>query len=127
MKKYSALVLMVSFLLAMACSGSDTYRGEWKAKDGEGNKYEITFHENSIDVRDSTGENTKFEYSQNSVGIKNSIKTYGIKLGDGRMYQIHFPIANDDSKAIIRDENENPLYIISRTQYLNAEDIYKLK
>ncbi|MCZ4245404.1 hypothetical protein [Pedobacter punctiformis] len=127
MKKISALLLGIYSVLLIACSGSDTYRGSWKATDFKGAKFEISFDAKSFTVKDSTGKNIKFDYTQNSVKIANSIKTYGIKLGDGRGYQINFPKNNDESLALIIDQNGSPIYTISRKAYLKYEDIYKLE
>lgn len=94
--------------------------------DLSGNKFDIVFDVKSFSVKDSSGTSKTYEYTQNSVNIKNSIKTYGIQLKDGRAYQVHFPNRNDDSIALIRDENAQPLFIISRKSYLSYGDMYKL-
>ena len=124
---------MRSFLLGIisiflySCSGSDTYRGLWKATDSKGEKLEITFDAKSFSVKDSTGKASSFAYTQNSVSIENSVETYGIELKDGRGYFINFPFADDESKGIIKDAGGNPVYTIGRGAYLRYEDIYKLK
>lgn len=121
--KLSAMLLV----LLTACSGSDTYRGKWKALDAGGNKYEITFAANTFSVADSTGKTTDFKYTQNSVHIQNSAATYGINLDDGRAYQINFPNNKDESVGLIKDGNGAPIYTISKNDYVKYEDIYKLK
>ena len=122
-------ILSLVFLLAIlaSCSGSDTYRGLWKATDSGGNKFEITFNAKDFDIKDSAGKSEKYEYTQNSVKISNSVKTYGIKIADGRLYRIHFPKSNDDNVGVILDGNGNALYAISRKNYITQEDIYKLQ
>ncbi len=127
MKKSSVLLVGIFAILLIGCSGSDTYRGSWKATDSQGAKLEIFFEAKIFTIKDSIGESKKFDYTQNSVQSENSVETYGIKLGDGRGYQINFPNANDESLGIIKDENGNPIYTISRKDYIKYEDIFKLK
>jgi hypothetical protein len=126
MKKYNYLMVAMLSILLSACGGSETYRGKWKATDANGAQLEITFQENSFSIK-SDGDSSSFSYSQNSVKIENSVETYGIKLDDGRGYQIHFPIANDESRGVMNDANGDLLYTISREDYINSEEIYKLK
>lgn len=118
---FSVLVLLGS------CSGSDVYQGNWKATDADGEKYEINFEPQSFSIKDKTGKSDKFDYTQNSVKIENDVKTYGIQVSDGRTYCIFFPIANDTSKAVILLHNNQPLYTISRTSYIQYKELYKLK
>lgn len=127
MKKiiYTLSTVILTVLLFANCSGSDVYQGEWKAMDTAGNKYEIIFDANSFIVKTANGETSTHSYSQNSFKNSNSIKTYGIKLGDGRSYSIHFPIPKDNSKAIILSKDK-VLYTMCRTEYISSEDIYKL-
>lgn len=127
MKKISTALLGILAFLLVGCEGSDTYRGKWKATDASKAKFELVFDAESITVKDSLGKKETFEYSQNSVNINNSVETYGIKLADGRGYQIHFPIADDESTGFISDEAGNPIYTISRTKFMTNEDVYKLK
>ena len=127
MKKVSIFSLLLVIITMISCSGSDTYRGSWKALDVEGNKFEIIFDAKSFVIKDSLGKSTKFEYTQNSVKTENFVETYGIKLSDGRGYQINFPNSKDESIGLIFDENGNGLYTISRKDYIKYEDIYKLK
>jgi len=123
--KIFSLVLLIATLIS--CSGSDTYRGLWKATDSSGNKFEITFDAKSFVIKDSLGKSDKYEYTQNSVKTENFVETYGIKLSDGRGYEINFPNSKDESIGLIFDENGNGLYTISRKDYIKYQDIYKLK
>jgi hypothetical protein len=125
MKKINIALLGILTLILVACSGSDTYRGSWKATDVNGEKFELFFSAKDFTVRNSSGKKEKFEYSQNSVKIENSVSTYGIQLADGRGYQINFPKSDDESMGLIKDENGTPLYVISRKNYLKYEDIFK--
>lgn len=126
MKKISIALLGILAVILVACSGSDTYRGSWKATDAKGEKFEVFFNAKDFTVRNSSGKKEKFEYSQNSVQINNSVSTYGIQLADGRSYQIHFPKSDDESMGLIKDENGTPMYVISRKGYLKYDDIFKL-
>lgn len=127
MKKITITLLGITALLFTACEGSDTYRGKWKATDNNGAKFEINFDAENFTIKDSLGKKTTFDYSQNSVNINNSVETYGIKLGDGRGYNIHFPIAEDESVGFISDETGSQTYIISRTKFMTQQDVYKLQ
>lgn len=126
MKKISVALLGILAVVLVACSGSDTYRGSWKATDAKGEKFELFFNAKDFTVRSSSGKKEKFEYSQNSVQIENSVSTYGIQLADGRNYLINFPKSDDESMGLISDGNGIPLYVISRKGYLKYEDIFKL-
>lgn len=119
-----ALIFTVFFLIS--CSGSDVYQGAWKATDAQGSKFEITFEPKSFTVKDAAGTAHQFSYTQNSVKIENSVKTYGITLSDGRVYSIFFPIAGNQSKGIITFQNNAPAYTISRTDYIQYSDLFKL-
>lgn len=92
--------LFILSVIIAACSGSDVYQGEWKAKDDSNNEYTIFFEPKNITITDSKGEvvlNSK--YTQHSVNNTNGIKTYGIKLSDGSEYAVHFPIKNNTRTA----------------------------
>lgn len=126
-KKIKIFSLLIIIATLISCSGSDTYRGLWKATDTNGNKFEINFEAKSFVIKDSLGKSNKYEYTQNSVKTENFVETYGIKLSDGRGYQINFPNSKDESIGLIFDENGNGLYTISRKDYIKYQDIYKLK
>ena len=125
MKKITILCFFVALLFA-ACSGSDSYRGKWKATDMQGNPISILFDEKSFSVTESSGKKSKFEYTQNSVNYNNGRQSYGIRLDDGRGFQIVFPDSDDETIGLITDENGAPMFVISRKAYLKYEDVYKL-
>ena len=116
MNKIYVLLLGLAFV---GCSGSDTYRGNWKGMTANGEKVDIVFEAKKMTLSDGSNKNATYDYSQYSVSISNSIETYGIKLDDGRGYQINFPIANDESIGLIKDENNNVLYSNSQKEYIN--------
>jgi hypothetical protein len=126
MEKATIFLLALGIFILCGCSGSDTYRGEWKATDSNGGKFTISFAAKDFSVKDEAGKTSNYKYSQNSISIQNSVETYGIKLDDGRSYIINFPIANDESKGIIKDAGNNPIYAISRNGYITYDDLYKL-
>lgn len=127
MKKLPIQLLALLFLLIMGCSGSDTYRGSWKALDAEGHQFEIVFDAKRFIVKDNEGKTKEYKYSQNSVSINNSVETYGINLSDGSHYKISFPIAKDESMGLITDLNGNALYTIGRSKFVQYNDLVKLK
>lgn len=121
MKK--TLCYLFVLLCLCSCSGSDTYRGAWKATNANGVKFELTFEAKKLSIKDSSGKVKEYEYVQNSVSIKNSIETYGIHLRNGQNYLIHFPLPDDESKAVITDESDNPMYTIGKEQYVGLADL----
>lgn len=127
MRKTINFLLGLVLISLYSCSGSDTYRGLWKAINERGEKFEINFDAKNFTVKDSSGEVKTYTYTQNSVSIKNSVETYGIKVSDGKDYVISFPVANDETKGAILEATGRPLYIIGRSNYINYEDVYGLK
>lgn len=127
MRKASNFLLALLLISLYSCSGSDTYRGAWKALNVKGQKLEINFDAKKVTIKDSAGQIKSYEYKQNSVSIQNSVETYGIQVSDGKTYSINFPIADDETKGVIKDAAGTPLYIIGRSGYVQYEEIYGLK
>ena len=127
MKKLTNFLLTLVLISLYSCSGSDTYRGLWKALDERGQKFDINFDAKSFTVKDSTGKTETYKYKQNSVSIQNSVETYGIQVSDGKSYQINFPVADDETMGVIKDASGRPLYIIGRSRYVQYDEIYGLK
>ncbi len=127
MRKSINFLLGLVLISLYSCSGSDTYRGVWKAINEKGEKFDINFDAKKLTITDSTGQVKTYEYKQNSVSIKNAVETYGIQVSDGKSYQINFPIANDETRGVIKDAAGRPLYIIGRSGYVQYEEIYGLK
>lgn len=126
MKKVKYILVLLAVVFLAACSGSDTYRGDWKATNAEGEQYSLTFQAKSFTVTNVDGEVTNYNYTQNSVSIENSVETYGLNLEDGRKYQLNFPLANDESVGVLLDSNGKVLYAIGRNDYITYDDIYSL-
>ena len=126
MKRIGFFFAGLLLTIFVGCSGSKTYRGTWKAIDANGQKCEIIFDATTFTIKDSTGGTKHYDYTQNSVAINNSVSTYGIKLQDGRGYQINFPNSSNETVGLIKDENGGLIYTISRTDYVKYDDIYKL-
>jgi len=127
MKKIKLTLLGLIAIILVSCSGSDVYRGAWKATDSQGAKYELNFDAKVFSVTDSSGEIESFNYTQNSVNIKNSVSTYGIQLSDGRVFQITFPIPSNQNKGLMKDENGVPVFAIGRNDYIAYDELYNLK
>ena len=127
MRKAINILLILVLISLYGCSGSDTYRGLWKAINEKGEKFDINFEAKSFSIKNSAGETKSYTYKQNSVSIKNSVEAYGIKVSDGKSYLIHFPVANDESKGAIQDATGRPLYLIGRSGYVTYEEVYGLK
>jgi hypothetical protein len=124
MKKIFLLIFSTLILLT-SCEGSDSYQGKWKAINSKGEKFEIFFYPKSFSIKDSLGKSQEYNYTQNSIKSENSIKSYGILLEDGRRYLIYFPL-KDESIGLIKDENGEQMFTISRNKHITYEDIYKL-
>jgi hypothetical protein len=118
--------LLTLVLLFASCSGSDVYRGDWKATNMEGAHADIHFEEKSMWITHADGKKSEYEYTQNEVKNENGVRTFGIKLGDGRKLQMYFPLTEDSSKGLILDANNHVLYTISRDTYLLYNDLYAL-
>ncbi len=124
MKNLFHLVLMSMALIMAACSGSETYQGDWKAMAPDGVKADLHFDAKTFTETDSAGVSTSFQYSQNSVNIANGVKSFGIQLKEGGAYRIVFPISGDVTKGVITTEVGNVLYTICRTGYVTYEEVY---
>ncbi len=111
-------------LIIVSCSGSDFYQGKWFAIDSNGDQYEITFKEKELVVTDTSSVETSYEYSQNAVSNNNGVRTYGIKLKDGRYLSIVFPYPKDSSIGVIKNDNDDILYILGRNDYVSYDDLY---
>jgi len=126
MRNIVTTLLLIILAAFSSCSGSETYLGAWKGTDANGDKYQFDFKPKNFSVIREDGDSLNFEYTQNSIKIKNSVKTYGITLKDGRVYNIYFPVAKDESKCLMTLENGTPVYTLSRTSYLSQNEIYNL-
>ena len=126
MKTLFSLLAFGALLILASCSGSETYRGDWKATDPKGNQYEINFQEKSFSIQQGTGEKTQYDYTQNEVQNDNGVMSYGIKLGDGRKLQVRFPFDADQTKGFILDANDHVMYTIARERYMRYEEVYQL-
>ncbi|GAB3721579.1 hypothetical protein GCM10028861_21960 [Flavobacterium koreense] len=108
-----------------ACGGSESYQGKWKALDTKGNKFEITFTENKLLIKDSLGELSTYNYVQHSAGhigsSNNFTDSFEIQLNNGLDYQIFFPM-DDQNVGVIKHNGEN-IYSISKKEYLSIDKI----
>ena len=128
MRLLFAFVFLLGFF---SCEGSYTYRGNWNATDKYGKKIKIVFTKNNFNIyKDNTLKSfyyTQWQYFEEESyknRSRNHLITYGIKLSDGRSFQIYFPIGYDKTKGAILDENGKVIYLIGRNKYLcyNEED-----
>ena len=122
----NAVVLLVAFVfILLGCSGSDTYRGAWKATDIHGQKFELNFDAKTFSIKDSAGKTTNYKYSQNSIAIEGSSAKYRISVDGGRQFYVTFPNKNDETRGLIKDFDGNPIYAIGRSEYIKYEDMLK--
>lgn len=121
------LLLACLFLsLLCACSGSEAYRGAWKATTPDGGHASLFFEAKKLRVTAPDGKLSEYDYRQNKVKISNTERSYGIQLGDGRGYTILFPVPKQDDVGLVLDDRSGLLYVISRKDYLQYEDLNKL-
>lgn len=126
MKKLIYLFSLLTIFIVTACSGSDTYRGDWKAMDGDGKKYDLHFDAKTFTWTPIGGEKETHDYTQNSVNISNGVETYGIKVDGGKGFQIQFPLPDDETKGAVIDANGKVLYTIGRKDYVQYDELYNL-
>ena len=126
MKRIIPATFILFCIILTSCSGSDVYQGTWKALDGEEKQFEITFRPKEMAIKEVDGESEKQGYSQNSVSIRNSTRTYGIQLDNGMSYSVVFPIPGNVEKGAITDQNGQILFIIGKSKYYSYKDVYGL-
>lgn len=117
----------VVITLLTACKGSDTYRGDWKALNSEGAKFDLLFEENTLTVTDSAGKVEKFEYKQNSINLSNHVETYGISITDQGSFKIVFPSKAGENKGYIATTDDRLVFSIAKGQYLTYEQVHHSK
>lgn len=122
----AVLSVLVSALMLGACSGSEAYRGEWKATAADGSKAEITFSEKSFTVKAENGGQTVYEYTQNQYQYQNGRTNYGINIKNGASLQIVFPFQNNTERAAIVAPDDSILYTLGRNAYIPTEQFWQL-
>lgn len=125
--KTSALLpaLTVSLLLS-ACSGSEAYRGEWKAMAPDGSKAEISFAEKSFTVKDGKGAQTVYEYTQNEYQYENGRTSYGIDIKNSSEMLIIFPFKGNETRAAMTAPDNTLIYTLDRNNYVPVQEFWKL-
>jgi hypothetical protein len=128
MKKIKLIFTLFLISLLYSCGGSESYQGKWKALDLKGNRYEITFTDNKVSLKDSSGKVTTHSYFQTSMGhvgsSNNFTDTFEIRLNNGIKYQIFFP-KEEQNCGLIR--YGSGIFSISRKGYLTVDEINKSK
>lgn len=123
MKKLACFIITIVNLVS--CEASDSLKGNWKALDSNGKKFEIKIVSNMLSIKDSIGQIKTYKFRQTGIKYENSLYTYPITLDDGRGYQIYFP-KEDESVGLIKDENGKQMFTIGKNEYIRYDDIYKL-
>ncbi|RXR32970.1 hypothetical protein EQG68_05620 [Flavobacterium piscinae] len=130
MEKIKLVLVNCLLLLLYSCGSSEDYQGKWKAVNLEGDKYEITFLQKKITIKEISGNTVQHTFIQTGMGHQGStertIDNYTILLNNGAKYQIYFP-KNDETIGIILDENGVPLFTISRKDFLSYDTFSKLE
>ena len=103
------MVLLLSAILMVACSGSKNIQGKWKAQDPEGKTIDIVFKEKTVTLADES-----YDYTQNGVGTTNGLSYYIINIDDNgfkKTFTIAFPEKDKKTALMIApDDTEEPLY-----------------
>ena len=123
--KTALLPALAAALLLGACSGSESYRGEWKAvaSDGsksDGSKAEITFAEKSFTVKDEKGKEAVYEYTQNQYKLESGRTSYGIDIKNASEARIVFPFKGKADRATMVAPDDTILYMLDRHAYVPA-------
>lgn len=108
--KITLLVLALSLLILVGCSGSKSIQGTWRVQDGSGKNSTIVFKDKKITVDGKT-----FDYTQNAIGTKNGINYCGIKQ-DNKNYTIVFP-EKDKNIAIMIEPDSTDNYLQGKMLY----------
>lgn len=118
---------MISIVVVLfGCAGSQDYRGDWKATNRAGERFDISFSEHDFQVTNESGEVNNHEYSQYSFKHSDGVSTYGIKLEDGRAFNVFFPLKQDSTKAVIELESKEVIYTLCRDRFLLYEELFAL-
>ncbi len=125
-KTAALLPALATALLISACSGSESYRGEWKAVASDGSKAEITFAEKSFTVKDEKGKETVYEYTQNQYKLESGRTSYGIDIKNASEARIVFPFKGKTDRATMVAPDDTILYMLDRHAYVPADQFWKL-
>lgn len=123
MKLFSFINFSLFLLILVACQGSSTYRGKWKATGPNESKYEIIFDATSLSIKDSTGKLDQYNYTQTGIEKVNSSSIYKISIKGGADYKLHFSDASNNQVGYMVDEQGRRLYTLSRNQYLKFDEV----
>ena len=123
MTKIHQLFTCLFLCLLLACSGSDTYRGNWKAVSDDGNQFDMIFQEDQMIFKMSDTDSTVFNYSQMGISIRGGRSQDIIRLEGGTRYFIQFPVDDDESKGLILDSFGEKRYSINRTNHMPLDEI----
>ena len=124
--KTALLPALAAALLLGACSGSESYRGEWKAVASDGSKAEITFAEKSFTVKYEKGKETVYEYTQNQYKLESGRTSYGIDIKNASEARIVFPFKGKTDRATIVAPDDTILYMLDRHAYVPTDQFWKL-
>ncbi|MDO5073730.1 MAG: glycosyl transferase [Neisseria animaloris] len=124
---FSLLFSGAIILLLNGCSGSETYRGTWKAMDTNNVPMEIVFEEKQFTLSDLQ-KNTKktYRYSQNTIQYENGKRRYGIQVENGASFSIAFPFQNDEERAMLIAPDNTVVMTLDRTKHLPLKDFWQL-
>ncbi|MBO0466074.1 hypothetical protein IGL98_000254 [Enterococcus sp. DIV0840] len=97
--KYKIFLLVcITLIIMVGCSGSKEIQKTWKAEDATDNVYSIEIKANEINISNDK-ENEKLDYKQNVIGIENGVKYYGLTI-DNEKYSILFPEKDNTDLAL---------------------------
>ncbi|EOL45103.1 hypothetical protein [Enterococcus caccae] len=107
--KYKIFLLVcITLIIMVGCSGSKEIQKTWKAEDATDNVYSIEIKDKEITISNNK-DTDKMDYKQNAVGTANGVKYYGLTI-DNEKYSIIFPEkGNTDLALFLKIESDDYL------------------
>lgn len=128
MKIYPEVSFLILLLVFGSCSGSDEYIGNWKATNPNGEKFNIQFEPETLTIISAKHDTTIIGYNQLGYTWEGGIETFGIKLDDGRRYDVKFPVPTDSVSALILEQTQQTtLYVLHRTEFKDFYDVHRIE
>jgi len=110
-------ITCLGFLLFLTgCKGSKQIQGTWKAQDSSGDNVIITISKTTIKI----GEDSH-KYTQNVVGVDNSIHYYGIKINK-QMYSLVFPEKGKDIALLLKPDSDDNYLVGDLVYAMNKKE-----
>ena len=129
MKFFKTTALLPALAVALllgACSGSESYRGEWKAVASDGSKAEITFAKKSFTIKDEKAKKPSTNTLRTNTNSESGRTSYGIDIKNASEARIVFPFKGKTDRATMVAPDDTILYMLDRHAYVPADQFWKL-